>query len=773
MPRGLLVVLLLIVHAANAQFIVPRINGWRVHLPYHTNQSLTQSGTTMYAGSTSGIFSYDQESGEVEVLNKTNVLSDVEVQKLEFDPVTSTLIIAYKNTNIDLISGGRTYNISNILNQSIIGQKMINDIMVDNGFAYLACTFGIVKIDLRKRQIVDSYQNIGTNGSAVNILDLAVFNNQLFASSHVGLFSASLNSGNLSDFNFWTNIYPDSTAQLGAYSGYLLIGKRGKLVRYNGIAFDSLADVSAVSPVSNIRVMNGNALIIQSDRIVAYNASFTPSVFNENGILDALGDKNGHYYASIMMQGIVHFEPAGNTYIGLGGPYATTALKFNYSPTQKKLFVAGGSVDGIGIPGGWKNSYNRNGYYVFDGSSWSNSAELKNPLSDRCIDMIDVVSDKSNKTYFTSFNSGLLELTNGTPTQVYDTSNTNGHLGYFVNEVVNYRPIFAAGTTIDESGNLWVTSYGAANPLAVKTKSGQWSSVRLSNGVNTLGYITCDNNSPRNNKWIMNPRSGDLYAYNEGSNLSSDNDDKLAVLTTEKGKGALPSKYVLTMALDKNGELWIGTDAGLCIISDPTAVFSNDSRRNYDARQLIFNTGSFNSIFLGTDAILCIKVDGANRKWIGTRNGVWLVSEDGYTVIRNFTTENSPLLSNTVYDIGIFEETGEVFFATDKGIISYAGNATQADAKHGNVLVYPNPVKPGFTGDIAIRGLVENANVKITDIAGNLVYETKANGGMATWNGITFTGKRAATGVYLIYSTGEEDANGERDTYVTKLLFVN
>jgi hypothetical protein len=127
------------------------------------------------------------------------------------------------------------------------------------------------------------------------------------------------------------------------------------------------------------------------------------------------------------------------------------------------------------------------------------------------------------------------------------------------------------------------------------------------------------------------------------------------------------------------------------------------------------------------------------------------------------------LLSNVVFDIGIFEETGEVFFATEKGIISYAGDATQADATHGKVVLYPNPVRPDYNGEIAIRGLAENTNVKITDIAGNLVYETKANGGMATWNGRNFAGKRAATGVYLIYSSNEDAT----ETYVTKLLFVN
>jgi len=172
---------------------------------------------------------------------------------------------------------------------------------------------------------------------------------------------------------------------------------------------------------------------------------------------------------------------------------------------------------------------------------------------------------------------------------------------------------------------------------------------------------------------------------------------------------------------------------------------------------------------LGKEQINCIKVDAANRKWIGTPNGVWLVSEDGYTVIKNFTTVNSPLLSNNVMEIGIDESTGEVFFGTEKGIISYMGDASQGSANFNNVEIYPNPVRPDFTGSVAIRGLIENCTVKITDIRGNLVYETISNGGFASWDGKSFNGKRVSTGVYLIFAA---DKFGEK-THVGKLLFIN
>lgn len=754
--------------SAFAQYKVPQMSTWRTHLSYHTNTTVAQHNNLIYVGSNSGIYIYDTDENSIEVLSKVTGLSDVEVSKLEYDDATETLIIIYKNSNVDLYQNGRVYNIRSIYMQNMIGDKSINDVLVYDGFAYLACGFGIVKVDLQNRQIIDSYQNIGPNGSTLSINDLAVFNNNLYASSVSGLYRASLNSGNLSDYNFWFKTRTDSLFQLLTFNNYLLASTSNGVLRYDGISWDSITGFSG-SKINNLRISQGVVLAIQPDRVVTFsNASFTPVVFNVAGVFDGVKDKKGLLNLIISEQGLVTFDPNGYGYAFPQGPQGNTAAKFSYSAKNKQLFVTSGYVDGFGGASGWKPTGNNNKYYVFDGTEWKNGARINNPWVQDTKDFLDVFcDDKTGKTYLTSFSDGVLEVTNLIPTNFYDTSNSK--IGFFVNEFPTYRPVFAAGTTVDEAGNLWVTSYGAAKPLAVKTPSNQWYSFGMNGANNSVGFIVCDNNPIRNNKWIANSRGVGLVVYNEGANIASEADDQVKVLTKEKGKGALPSTNVLCMALDNNGEMWIGTDAGLCIISDPTAVFSNDSRRSFDARQLIFNTGSFNSIFLGTDAIYCIKVDGANRKWIGTRNGVWLVSEDGYTVIRNFTTANSPLLSDVVYDIGIFEETGEVFFATEKGIISYAGDATKADEKHGKVVVYPNPVRPEFTGEITIRGLASKTNVKITDIAGNLVYETQANGGLATWSGRNFNGKRVATGVYLIYSSNDDAT----ETYVTKVLVVN
>ncbi len=752
---------------AMAQYKVPQMFTWRTHLPYHTNNSVAQHANLIYVGSNSGVFVYDTDENSIEVWSKVTGLSDVEVSKLAYDEQTQTLVIVYKNTNVDLMYQGRVYNIRNILTQSIIGDKAVNDVLIYDGYAYLACSFGVVKIDLRSRQIVDSYQNIGPGGSTLAINDLAIFNANIYASSDNGLFRASLNSGNLSDFNFWFQQRTDTITHLLSAQGYLLAATTNGVLRYDGLAWDSLTGLDGTR-IRNVSLTQNKIMVIQGSRVVTYSNNLTPNVFPIFGVTDGVLTNKGYHSLAIIEQGLVTFDPQQTIYAFPQGPSGTTAMKFAYSGKKKQLFVAGGSIDGLGGASGWKPSGNNSKYYIFDGADWTNGSRSTSPYVKNNNDFCDVACDElTGKAYFTSFSGGLLEITDLNPTNFYDTSNSK--LGYFVNEFPTYRPVFAAGTAVDEKGNVWVTSYGAAKPLAVKTPSNQWYSFGMNGANNSVGFVVCDNNPVRNNKWIINTRGVGLIVYNEGANIASEGDDLVKVLSKEKGNGALPSNNVLCMALDNNGEMWIGTDAGLCIISDPTAVFSNDSRRSFDARQLIFNTGSFNSIFLGTDAIYCIKVDGANRKWIGTRNGVWLVSEDGYTVIRNFTAENSPLLSNIVYDISIFEETGEVFFATEKGIVSYAGDATKADDKHGKVVVYPNPVRPEYTGEITIRGLASKTNVKVTDIAGNLVYETQANGGTATWSGRNFNGKRVATGVYLIYSSNDDAT----ETYVTKILVVN
>ena len=234
-------------------------------------------------------------------------------------------------------------------------------------------------------------------------------------------------------------------------------------------------------------------------------------------------------------------------------------------------------------------------------------------------------------------------------------------------------------------------------------------------------------------------------------------------VSTGAGSGNLPSENVKSLALDRDGQMWVGTDKGVVVFDNPNAVFSG---KNFDAYTPVFERRRL----LGNEIITSIAIDGGNRKWMGTRNGIFLFNPDGTELVSNFNEKNSPLPSNEISYITAELNTGEVYIRTPKGMVSYRGTATEGILKQdeSGVKVFPNPVRPDFDGTIGIEGLVENAFVKITDIAGNLVFETRANGGTAIWNGNTLSGGRVKTGIYLIFSA---NAKGE-ETLVSRLAVV-
>ena len=271
-------------------------------------------------------------------------------------------------------------------------------------------------------------------------------------------------------------------------------------------------------------------------------------------------------------------------------------------------------------------------------------------------------------------------------------------------------------------------------------------------------------------KWIICPRGNGLFAFDVNRTIDDISDDRYEKFSVLESSGKIISDDVYSMAEDRAGNIWIGTDKGVVVYYSPSRVFDDNL---FYGQQIIVprNDGTgLADILLGTEKVTAIAVDGANRKWLGTqKSGVFLVSEDGLEEIHHFTDENSPLLSNTITDIDINGENGIVYIGTSAGLISFKGKAIEGRENYSGIYVYPNPVRHDFEGEIVITGLVGNVNVKITDIAGNIVFETTALGGQAIWDGRSFSGDRVQTGVYLIFSTDEE---GDK-TNVTKLLVIN
>ncbi len=225
---------------------------------------------------------------------------------------------------------------------------------------------------------------------------------------------------------------------------------------------------------------------------------------------------------------------------------------------------------------------------------------------------------------------------------------------------------------------------------------------------------------------------------------------------------------VYALAEDKNGEIWVGTSTGVAIYSNPQKIWTEEVL--YATRPGLDSPDDFFHPLLEKESITAIAIDGANRKWFGTKaSGVFLISENGETELQHFNSENSPLPGNEITDIAINNQTGEVFIGTAAGLISYMGEATAGNEEYNDVYVYPNPVRETYEGPIVIKGLVDDTDLRITDISGNLVHKTTSLGGQAIWDGKNLNGNRCKTGVYLVFMATPA---GEK-TKITKLLFIH
>ncbi len=759
-----------LVFLALTNSLVAQVNfgGWRVHLPYFNNTSITATKDKVYCGSNSGLFSFEVDDGSIERISRINGLSDVEVKIVKHNVSKNITVVAYNNANIDLIDHqtNQIYNVPDVFMKSIIGSKSINQICFFENKVYMACSFGIVVLDIDKKQIVDSYQNLGPNGTQLEFLAINIYNNLIVASALNGIYAVSLDAPNLNDFNFWKLIKPSTKSGLSAlYKSKLYILVDSVLKVFDGMTFQDYLPTVGLQIVNiQLSAFEGagtDLLILTPDFILAENGSGTPSKLMHNFRRDAVYDKRGYICMVDNNYGLtIDNKKTGQLdYVIPNGPVSKTFGKMLYE--NGKLWVAAGSVNDRWDP----LMYNGNKFFHFQDNSWFNFRESDYPMLAGMSDFIDAKKNPyGSEVYLSSFGGGIIEMNGNVMVKKYDESNST--LQRLSVADTTYKPLLSGGMDFDNNGNLWVSNFGVNKPLSVKTNSG-WFSFNIGTiaGGNELGWLTCDD---YNNKWVLSLKDKGILVYNDNGTPSNVNDDKFKMLTKEVGQGELPSNTVLCVTKDLRGEMWIGTSQGLAILSNPSILFNTDEE-NFDARQIIIKVGTNYEVFLGKEQINCIKVDAANRKWIGTPNGAWLVSEDGYKVIINFTTVNSPLLSNNVMEIGINEATGEVFFGTEKGIISYMGDASAGIDDFSKVEIFPNPVRPDFTGSVSIRGLIEKSTVKITDISGKLVYETISNGGFASWDGRNFNGKRVSTGVYLIFAASKD---GEK-SHVGKILFIN
>ncbi|WP_310555362.1 T9SS type A sorting domain-containing protein [Flavobacterium sp.] len=723
---------------------------WQGYFSYNSIKDLSQSTSQVYAAADNAYFKKDILGTNTTKVSSVEGLSGQEISQIYHSDTFKKTILGHTDGLVIVVNDvdGAVLNIVDILNKPSVPQnkKKINHFTEYQGKIYIATDFGVTVFDMNTLSFGDTYF-VGPGGSNIEILQTTIFNGFIYAVAvNYGLIKASITNTNLIDFNQWTLISPGGWLSVQAMSSQLTaITTVGSLYKFNG---DTPIFVATYPQVPVDTRFNTNFLIITTpNAIYAYNESLV-EISRVTSIPTSLQAK---FTCATIISDKLYIGTKENGVFSttLNNPVVFENITPN-SPVRNKIFAIQTYSKGLwAVYGDYSGDYNPYpldalGVSKYDSNNLWTTTPYESLFDALSITRIAINPKNENQVYFSSNYSGLLKFENNLPSIIYNASNSS--LQSIIGQIPN--DIRTNGSGFDKSGNLWMTNSLVANGLQVLKTNGQWQGFPLTGALNpssiSFGRLAIDKNDT---KWLVTNYSG-LVGFNENYNNRS--------LRIDEGEseGNLPTRDVRAVAIDNTNKIWIGTTLGLRVLQSADSFLTQD---NLKSESIIIVEDGLAQELLYEQFITDIVVDGANNKWIGTNGaGVFFISPDGQQTYNIFTKENSPLPSNVINDIDINAITGEVYIATEFGLVSYKGFATKGAENLDNVYAFPNPVRPEFNGVVSITGLTDKANVKITDIEGNLVHEANAEGGTILWDTKAFGKYKVVSGVYMIFVSTED-----------------
>ncbi len=752
-------------------------NSWQEYLSYTNGKKVAVADNKIYCATGGGLFYLNRNDNSLNKITRVNGLNDFGIQTIGWSEKHKILVVAYNNSNLDLIFENTVINLSDIMRKQMTGDMSIYNITFHEDEAFLSCGFGIVSINLPRREIKETWF-IGPNGSALRVNDVEIFDSFIYAATNNGLYRAAFNNPNLIDYRSWEMV--TSIPQSGKKFNHLMVHAGWLIVNYtpdqwSGDAMYRFTGTDWIPYLPGIQYIN-DAQITGNYLTLAGRAEFF--IVDENHTYQ--GMLNSYPFAgetatsiaptSVAMSSDGVLWIADNIYGLVKYTGQSAEFFFPEGPSDNRVFSLYSNMEDLWItPGGrtesWDNIFQLPRFQQYRNGEWNTFSNKTVAEMEGFFDVVELVAHPSNPDHLfvASWGGGLLEFLNGELVKRY--TNKNSPLQTAIPTKPDEPYVRIGGLDFDSEGNLWLTNSEVEKNLLKLKPDGDWETFSLT-GVteNMIGRIII---TKTDDKWIQVPRGNDAYVVNK------DGSEKKRLLVTSyfnNGQQEIINRMndVYCLTEDLEGAIWIGTSKGIAVYNNPGRIWEEG---NLFAIQpsLDLKDGLYHPL-LETETITAIAVDGANRKWIGTqKSGVYLVSEMGDKEVLHFNSENSPLLSNNITALAVNQSSGEVFIGTSEGLISYKGNAIAGKDTYANVYVYPNPVRESWYGPITITGLVEDTDVKITDISGNLVHQSTSLGGQTTWDGKNLNGNRVKTGVYLIFCT---DEFGEK-THIEKLLFIN
>jgi len=752
--------LLSIILLISTSFFAQDYSGqWEGHYSYLNITGIAHNQDNILASAENAIFKYNTNTHESSNTSTIHGLTGEVISYYYYSENYSTSVIGYENGLVEVVTPDNVITVVDILNKPSIAPnvKRINHIYEFNGLVYLSCDFGISTYNLDNFEFEDSYF-IGNAGGQISVKQTTVKDEYIYAATTEGIKRALHANPNIIDFSLWETLPTSITNWKSVVTFnnmiYAIDYANSLYYEFNGTTFDNQYNLS--NTVLDHRVSEGKMIITREILVEVYDPPFT-NILNINNQAEYGSNfsvatvVNNNVFVGTKSDGILHFNLSDgslNQQIKPNGPTENNA--FTVTSTNEEAWIVYGKYSVSGGP----SPIARKGFSHLKNDTWINTP-YSSVLGAGNLVNVSVNPFNSNQVFMTSFWHGFIEVNNEIPTTLYNETNTSLELwnGW----------ILSGKSTFDADGKLWFTTVRVDDALKVyDPQNGDLQSFSLNSvianpasGENSFGDIEIDQN---NTKWIATRKNGVV-------GLSENNGNHIAKKITDQN-GNLPIEIVKAIAIDKDDNLWIGTREGLRVLYNTSGFFTT---ANPQAESIIILDDGIPKELMFGQSITDIKIDGANNKWIATFDaGVFYLSANGQETIHHFTKDNSPLPSNGVTDMSIDHTTGKIYFATEKGMVAFNANATNSAENLENVVIQPNPVRPNYNGNIIIKGLVDGANIKITDISGNLVDENTVSGGTYEWNQTAFGKYKVASGVYIVMVTTKD---GD-ETTVEKVMIV-
>jgi ligand-binding sensor domain-containing protein len=739
---------------------------WQSYFSYNEIVDVTNGSTNVYAATENSIFSKNTTTGNLSQTNAINGFKPESITCITRSDVVNKTFVGNTNGLLLVINadGSITQKVDIITEVPVPpNKKRINDLYEHDGRIYIATDYGISVLNATTLEFITTYF-IGPSGEELEVLQTTVKDNEIYAVTRTnGIRKGDLNNPFLFDFAEWSTFDNDFWTGIITFNNQLIASNtNGRTYRHNGSTFVEILNHFQVG--LRLKTNQSEIIVTTPTSVFVLNQTFNTIATITNA---SIPEYNPRFTAATVVNGklFIGTEKDGLFETALANPTNFENISPN-GPLQNYIFRVKKGPNRIWtVHGRYNQQYNpypldELGVSYFENQNGWNVIPYEDLLGAKSLSDIAINPNNPNEVYISSFFSGLLKI-NGSDITLLNNTNTgpNG-LESLVLSPPNpsYVDIRINSPSFDSDGNLWVTNAFVNRGIKV-LRGNQWQSYNLQGitaNIATGRYntIAIDKNKT---KWIAAYNDG-IVAFNENLNNK--------FININVNNGNLPDPVVTCVALDNRNQLWIGTFRGLRILSSVDRFLSETE---LSTTNIVIQEGDLAQELFFQQSIIDIAVDGANRKWVSIANGgVFLVSANGQETIYRFDKDNSPLPSNNILDIEIDGTSGEVFFATDKGMVSFLGTSTKPSDSLADVFVYPNPVRPGFVGTVKISGLTDKANIKITDIEGNLVFETTSAGGTIEWDTTAFGKYKVASGVYMIFVASEDGT----DSTVKKVMVI-